>query len=118
MPLKASPIRVCAWAAVYVALMVSLLRTEGVHLGLEALGREGELLLLALERGVLRLQVRHLLLEGGAARERLAGQVLAAEGERLAALVLQLGGLRLQLVELELQTLAGGGDVGHTRRTF
>jgi len=40
---------------------------EGVHLGLQPLGGERELLLLALESGVLRLQVRHLLLERGAA---------------------------------------------------
>src|SRR4051812_14461121 len=90
-----------------------LLRAEGVHLGLEALGRKGELLLLALQRRVLCLEVRHLLLQRGTAGQRLAGEVLPAERERLAALVLQLARLRLQLVELEFQALAGGGDIGH-----
>lgn len=89
-----------------------LLRTEGVDLGLETLGRKGELLLLALEGLVLRLQVGDLLLERGTAGQGLAGQVLTAEREGLAALVLQLGGLALELVELQLQTLAGGRHVG------
>ena len=46
---------------------------------------------------VLRLQVGDLLLERGAARQRLPGQVLTAQRQRLAALVLQLGRLLLQL---------------------
>ena len=58
-------------------------------------------------------QVGHLLLQAGPAGQRLAGQVLAAGGERLAALVLQLVRLLLQLLDLELEALAGGGDVGH-----
>ncbi|CAM5678041.1 hypothetical protein STENM327S_07063 [Streptomyces tendae] len=95
-----------------------LLRAEGVHLGLEALGRQSELLLLALERGVLRLQVGDLLLECRAPGERLAGQVLAAQRQRLAALVLQLARLGLELVELKLQSLAAGATSATPRRTF
>lgn len=112
MPEKASPMRVLGLGGGVGGLDGLLLRTEGVDLGLEALRREGELLLLALEGGVLRLQVGDLLLEGGAAGQRLAGEVLTAERERLAALVLQLGGLLLELVQLEFEPLAAGRHVG------
>lgn len=63
---------------------------------------------------MLRLQVGDLLLERGAAGQRLTRQVLAAERQRLAALVLQLGRLPLELVQLKLQALARGSHVGHT----
>lgn len=89
-----------------------LLGAEGIDLGLQPLGRESELLLLALQRGVLRLQVGDLLLECGAPGQRLAGQILAAERERLAALVLQLGRLSLQLIQLQLQPFARGRHIG------
>ena len=95
-----------------------LLRAEGVDLGLEALGREGELLLLALQRLVLRLQVGDLLLEGGTAGERLAGQVLAAQRERLAALVLQLGGLPCSWLSCSSRRLREVATSATPRRTF
>ena len=61
---------------------------------------------------VLGLQPFELGGDAGPAAERLAGEVLAVLGERLAGLVLQLGGGRLELLSLELDPLAGGGDVG------
>ena len=48
----------------------------------------------------------------GLAGQRLAGEVLAAHRDRLLGLALELGGLLLELVDLELDALAAGGDVG------
>ena len=58
-------------------------------------------------------QVGLLLLHAGAAGQGLAGEVLAAGGERLPALPLELVGLLLELLELQLEALARGRDVGH-----
>ena len=85
---------------------------EGLDLGLEALLGEDQLLLLALERGLLLLEAGDLGGEPGLAGQRLARQVLAAGADRLLGLALELGGLLLDLVDLQLDALAAGGDVG------
>ena len=54
----------------------------------------------------------HLLLQAGAAGERLAGQVFATGGQRLLRLALELRRLLVQLLHLQLQALAAGRDVG------
>ncbi len=51
--------------------------------------------------------------QAGAAGQRLAGEVLAAAGERGLGLLLELGALLLELGDLQLETLAAGGHVGH-----
>ena len=86
---------------------------EGLDLRLQPLLGEGELLLLALELGVLGLEVGDLLGEPGLAGQRLAGEVLATHRDRLLGLPLELGRLLLELVDLQLHPLATGGDVGH-----
>ena len=93
MPDIASLILVCASAAVYVALMVSLRVRKASTFALQPLLGEGELLLLALELGLLGLQVGDLLGQAGLAGERLAGEVLAADRDRLLGLALELVGL-------------------------
>ena len=85
---------------------------EGVDLGLQPLAGPGELLLLTLQLRVLGLQVGDLLLQAGAAGQRLAGQVLATDLEGLLGLLGQLVGLGVQLVGLQLDPLAAGRDVG------
>ena len=94
------------------ALIVSLLGTERVHLGLQPLAGAGELLLLALQLGVLSLQVAELLLYAGPPGQRLAGQVLAADLEGLLRLIGQLVGLGVQLVGLQLDPLTAGRHIG------
>ena len=67
---------------------------------------------------MLRLQVGDLLLERGAAGQRLAGEVLAAERERLAALVLQLGGLPCNWFSCSSRRLREVATSATPRRTF
>ena len=93
MPDIASPIFDCASAAVYVALIVSLRVRNASTFALQPLLGERELLLLALELGLLGLQVRDLLGEAGLPGQRLAGEILAADRDRLLRLALQLVGL-------------------------
>ena len=85
---------------------------EGLDLGLQPLLGEGELLLLALQLGVLGLEVGDLGGQRRLAGQRLAGEVLAAHLQRLLGLPLQLGGLLLELVDLQLDPLAAGRHVG------
>ena len=61
---------------------------------------------------MLRLEVGDLGGQAGLAGQRLAGEVLAVHGQRLLGLALELGGLLLELVDLQLDALAAGGDVG------
>ena len=85
---------------------------EGLDLGLQPLLGEDELLLLALEVGVLGPEVGDLRGEARLAGQGLAGEVLAAGGDGLLGLALELGRLLLELVDLELDALAAGRDVG------
>ena len=70
-----------------------------------------ELLLLLGQLLVLGLHVGDLALGRGPARQRLPGQVLLALGQRRLGLVLEVIGGVLELLLLELEPLAGGGDV-------
>ena len=99
--------RVSASAAVQAALRVSFAGQERLHLRLQALRGDGELVLLGLQRGLLALQVAHLRRDGHPAGQRLAGQVLAPGGERLLCLVLQLAGRLLQLQGAEARRVCG-----------
>ena len=84
---------------------------EGLDLGLQALLGEDELLLLALERGLLLLEAGDLRGEPRLAGQRLAREVLATGADGLLGLALELGRLLLELVDLQLDALAAGGDV-------
>ena len=63
---------------------------------------------------MLGLEVGDLRGEPGLAGQGLACEVLAARADRLLGLALELGRLLLELVDLELDPLAAGGDVGDT----
>ena len=56
-------------------------------------------------------EVGDLLVDGGTAGQRLAGQVVAAGGDRLLRLCLQLVSVALKLLHLQLEALTAGGDV-------
>ena len=86
---------------------------EGLDLGLQPLRGEGELLLLALELGVLRLEVGRsgrcsADLRVSASRARSSRPIESA----FCACSVSLSDCGLQLVDLELDPLAAGGDVG------
>ena len=87
--------------------------TERLHLRLQALCGEGELVLLGLQRGLLPLQVADLRGDGRPPGQRLAGQVLAPRGECLLRLALQPGRRLLELGELQLDAPAAGRHVRH-----
>ena len=91
----ASLMRVCASAAVYVALIVSLRVRKASTFACSRCWARVELPLLAEELSVLDLKVSNMVGEAGAAGQRLAGQVLTLHGDRLLCLSLQLGGLLL-----------------------
>src|SRR5580704_4614491 len=84
---------------------------EGVHPGLQPLRGEGQLLFLLLQVRVLPLQVVELTLQAGLVLQGGPRQVLAALRQRVARLVVAAVDLFLQRVHLQLDTLAGGGDV-------
>ena len=90
MPDIASLIRVCASAAVYVALIVSLRVRNASTFACSRCWARIELLLLALELGVLGLEVADLRGQAGLAGQRLAGEVLAVHRDGLLGLVLEL----------------------------
>ena len=75
---------------------------------------DGELLFLRLEPGQLLLQIRDLLMQATLARQGFACEIFATTGERGTSLTVELGLLLCQVLDLDLQTLATGGDVGHT----
>ena len=63
---------------------------------------------------MLRLELGQLLTQGRPAGQGLAGEILVALLQGRLGLRLQLVGLLLQTLGLELEALAGRGDVGHT----
>ena len=113
MPENASLIRVCASAAVYLALMVSFWVRKDSTLACSRCEASVSFSSSPWSWALLRLEVGHLAGERRLAGQRLAGEVLAAHRQRLLGLLGELVGLLLQLGRLELDPLAARRDVGH-----
>ena len=112
MPEKASLILVCASAAVYVALIVSLRVRKASTLACSCCEARVSFSSSPWSWACCSLRSASWPVSAGLAGERLAGEVLAADLDRLLGLPGELARLALQLGDLHLDPLAAGGHVG------